>query len=537
MDSQPISQTPDYTGQNANYKCPAMRLELIKRLHAATRANADASEQGPGRGFIRPVKEGVFRRRASPAPADKCGIAPLPRANQGQSHQTAAKQGQCGRFRCRAGGAVAHELVGELLAHIAQAGAYRIMVHYGGGCRSYRTPRSLRQRSIPNSKWQDLGVAKVAVNPAVLEWAMTRSGEASVLKRKFAGLEKWLAGKDLPSLTQLEKFASASRVPVGFLFMSEPPEEKLPIVDLRTPQSRGVLAASPDLLDTIYLCQRRQDWFHEYAEEEGEEPRKFIASLTTHEDPTVAAARIRQTLGFSIEDQKRCANWSEAMRLLAERAEDAGVLVMVSGVVGNNNRRRLDPGEFRGFALADKLAPLVFINGADAKAAQMFTLAHELAHLWLGESAVSDADMAVSPHAPLENWCNRVAAEFLVPLEALLRELHAFGDPLSAVSPLGRIFKVSTLVILRRLLDAGRINRTQFSERYDSERRQFKTAARSAGGDFYRTQGVRLSRRFAAAVVASTLEGRTLYRDAFQMLGVKKVQTFRELGRQLGVAD
>jgi len=208
--------------------------------------------------------------------------------------------------------------------------------------------------------------------------------------------------------------------------------------------------------------------------------------------------------------------------------------VMVSGVVGSNNRRTLDPDEFRGFALTDRLAPLVFINGADTKAAQMFTLAHELAHVWLGESALSNIGPDSAPINKIETWCNRVAAELLVPLPDLCREL-GHDDPLKSVAALARTFKVSTLVILRRILDAERISRDQFQSAYVAELARLVERPRAGGGDFYLTQAARLSRRFARALIASTLEGQTLFRDAYQMLGIKKEQTLRKLGRSLEV--
>ncbi len=111
------------------------------------------------------------------------------------------------------------------------------------------------------------------------------------------------------------------------------------------------------------------------------------------------------------------------------------MLVMCSGVVLNNNRRKLDPAEFRGFAMADQLAPLVFINGADSKAAQMFTLAHELGHVWLGQSALTDADPSRPANGDLETWCNRVAAELLVPMTVLRQELRPQGEVTGEGSP------------------------------------------------------------------------------------------------------
>ena len=208
---------------------------------------------------------------------------------------------------------------------------------------------------------------------------------------------------------------------------------------------------------------------------------------------------------------------------------------MSSGVVLNNNRRRLDPREFRGFAMVDEFAPLVFINGADSKAAQMFTLAHELAHLWLGVSAVSDAEPSEVPTQEIERWCNRVAAELLVPIRALREELRRRANLDEEVSRLARAFKVSTLVILRRVYDARALSRDEFNTAYEAELTRLQQVAKSSGGDFYLTQAARVSKRFARALVASTLEGQTLYRDAFHMLGISKVETFHELGRNLDV--
>lgn len=207
---------------------------------------------------------------------------------------------------------------------------------------------------------------------------------------------------------------------------------------------------------------------------------------------------------------------------------------MASGVVGSNNRRGLDPQEFRGFALADELAPLVFINGADTKAAQMFTLAHELAHVWLGQSAVSDAEARALPDHEIERWCNAVAAELLIPLEAVRETYDGRAELQGEVGRLARRFKVSTLVVLRRIRDAGGIGHDHYWRAYEEELARLRALPRGSGGDFYLTLGARVSRRFARALVVSTLEGQTLYRDAFRMLGIKRDATFRELGAQLG---
>lgn len=377
-------------------------------------------------------------------------------------------------------------------------------------------------------------MTRVAVNPELLRWARERARlDVLDLEARFPKLSQWERREIEPTLKQLESYARATYTPVGFLFLPSPPAEPLPIPDYRTIAGRTILRPSPNLLDTIYACQERQSWYAEFAQVTGQPPLPFIGSVTTATSPLHAAKQIRETLGFDIDERRDCSTWVEALRRFIDQADRAGVLVMISGVVLNNNRRQLEPEEFRGFALLDERAPLVFVNGADTKSAQMFTLAHELAHVWLGVSALSNASVGAITGNAVETWCNQVAAELLVPLDVLRAELIE-NEPLNAsLNRHARRFKVSTLVILRRFLDAGNLSRRQFTAAYAEELAKLQGIKKSSGGDFYRTTLSRVSRRFARALVESTLEGRTLYRDAFRMLGISRIETFNELGRNL----
>lgn len=379
-------------------------------------------------------------------------------------------------------------------------------------------------------------MTRIAINPDFLRWARERAGlEIFELLGRFPKLEAWEAGELQPTLKQLEHYAKATHAPIGYFFLPATPVEQVPIPDFRTLGDKAITRPSPNLLDTVYACQERQAWYRDYALVTGQPPLPFAGSLTCDTPPTQAAEHLRRELGFSLEARRDCRTWTEALRLFIEQAENLGIMVMVSGVVLNNNYRHLDVQEFRGFALADDRAPLIFINGADSKAAQMFTLAHELAHLWLGQSALSDVSVGDAPTNVIESWCNQVAAELLVPMAAFTAEIHE-DEPLhDRLKRLARHFKVSTLVILRRLYDAGRMDRDAFFRAYRDELEHLRNidANGSGGGDFYRTTVTRVSRRFARALVESTLEGRTLYRDAFRMLGIAKTSTFNELGRSL----
>lgn len=368
-------------------------------------------------------------------------------------------------------------------------------------------------------------MTRLEVEPELLEWARTRA-ELTVedLLPRFPKLPQWETGEVRPTLRQLEQFAKATHVPFGYLLLAHPPEEHLPVPVYRTiSDTLAVQRPSPGLIETIQTIQRRQAWMREHLIEEGEQPLPFVGSAGLDQPTEIVANNIRTELGLTIGWAKEVATWSDALRKFKDAAEAAGVVVATSGIVGNNTHHKLDPKEFRGFVLIDQVAPFVFLNGADAKGAQMFTLAHELAHVWFGVSAVFDLAGLQPANDKAEIVCNAVAAELLVPAEELT---PVWADAQQAAEPfnaLARHFKVSSIVAARRALDLGLISKTDFFGFYNAylaQDHQQKTTKKSDGGNFYATQNVRLGRRFAETVVRAAREGRLLYRTAYELTGL-----------------
>ncbi len=371
---------------------------------------------------------------------------------------------------------------------------------------------------------------RVSVNPNLFIWAQERAVRAGLdeekLFRAFPELNEWREGAADPTLRQLESFAEKTYVPLGQFFLQEPPQEELPIDDFRTLSDLPVVDPNPNLLETIYQCQYRQDWYRNYLQQQGADAVDFVGCVSLQSDTVDVAHQIRQRIQLNPTDHRRLKTRAEALRSLAEKIEDQGILVMMSGVVGNNSSRRLDCGEFRGFALHDSLAPVIFVNSKDSEAAQIFTLAHELAHIWLGKSGVSNIlPDDIRQGSEVERWCNRVAAETLVPQKDIKQDYQADNPLPQEMQRLARLYKVSTLAILRRIYDIQGINRETYWQSYHKEKQRLEAVKPKAtqkpggGGDFYRTLGIRVSKRFIRALVPHTLGGQTLFRDAFKDAG------------------
>jgi Zn-dependent peptidase ImmA (M78 family) len=381
---------------------------------------------------------------------------------------------------------------------------------------------------------------RMSVRPEMLEWALERAdvSESSV-EKKFPRLPAWLAGDASPTLRQLQTFAATVHVPFGFLLLPEPPAEETPIPDFRTRRNEQHQAISPDLRDTIHACQLRQGWFRQFAMNHGFEPISYVGSVAVGDPVEQVAVTIRRAINFTMERRIAFRSWEEALRQLIDLIEAAGILVSINGVVGADTHRKLDPDEFGGFALVDDYAPLIFVNAADTKAAQIFTIVHELAHIWAGESALSDSGVSRNPSESHEKWCNEVAAEVLVPRSRILSDFRGTADT-EELERLAAAYRVSTLVILHRLFEIGKLEWEVFRDLYTTELERVRTLAESrrasSGGNFYFTQPLRLGRRFARAVFLDTFEGGTAYGDAYRLLGTAKPATFNRLAIELGVA-
>lgn len=382
---------------------------------------------------------------------------------------------------------------------------------------------------------------QIMLEPRVLRWARERARLdpeqlAQKMKVKPERVLEWERSGRI-SVAQVDRLAFYSRTPLGYLYLTEPLDDQLPIPDFRTKSDTVSPRPSPELLDTVYAMQRRQSWMRQETIMQGGESLSFVGAYNGEIDPCRAVCTLLSALQLEPNWASKELSWLSALNLLRERADRTGVLVVFNSVFENNTHRKLDRDEFQGFALADDYAPLVFVNGADLKASQMFTLAYELAHLLVGESGVSGFRTLQPPDDPTEQLCDRIAAEFLAPEEELRSywpEARRTDSPYQAIA---RRFNVSSLIAARRALDLGLVDSNLYLDFYGSFRditRREGHKGGPVGGNFWLVQKWRLSPRFAEAVARAAKEGRLLYQDAYSLTGLRG-NTFEKLPEKMGV--
>ena len=379
---------------------------------------------------------------------------------------------------------------------------------------------------------------RVDVAPSVLSWALDVTGaDAEGLHRRFK-VDQWLSAEVRPTLKQLQAFAKAAGVPFGYLLLPRPPSWTLTVPDFREGFD-GAPPPSTNLVAVLGQSQRRQEWYRDYALGLGAEPLAFVGSAAEL-DPTETAARIRRALNFEV--SARHGTWADTRKALLRSFEALGGLSVATSMVDNNTRRPLDENEFRGFALVDNVAPLVFVNTHQTLNGQIFTLAHEFAHVWRGASGIGNEDPRTEGQSEIERWCNAVASEVLVPRDDLEpRHANVATAPLTeALDTLAHDFRCGTLVVLQALHRTGVRRIDNYTEVYDTEvvrlRALSATTEGRGGGDHYNNQPFRVGERLSRALIADALEGRTPISEAMRLMSMKSVSTFDEYARRLGAA-
>ncbi len=385
------------------------------------------------------------------------------------------------------------------------------------------------------------------INPGIAQWARERCGFsekelAGILRVTPEQVTQWEGGQQHPPFGRAQELAKALKIPFGYLFLSTRPPDKPPIPDLRSVSDRGG-APSPDFVDLLNDVLVKHDWYVEYAKEHRAERLPFVGSNTLATPLLRTVTSIREAIAPD-ELRVEARNWSDYLRLLVESAEDAGIIVMRAGVVRGNQRRSLSVAEFRGFVITDPLAPLIFINGKDAQAAQIFTLAHELVHIWIGQSGISNPTPAVTERQTtthsgrVEQYCNEVAVELLVPGGQFDEAWRKSSDLAAEAERLARKFRVSVPVILRRAHERGHITRNAFfsllqahQEKVDSVQKRRDEEDGEGGGNFYNTFFARNSHRLTQAVLASIRSGGMSTLEAARLLNVRTVTIPKLLDR------
>lgn len=371
------------------------------------------------------------------------------------------------------------------------------------------------------------------INPRIISWARERAGLSEDNLAKKLSIKdtkkilEWEAGETKPTFKQAQKIASATNIPFGYLFLIDPPQESLPIPDLRTVGDKHHEELSIEAKDIIKQVIAKQEWYKDYLIKL-EAPRlTFIGKFNTKDSINEVAQDIRNTINVEIPTK---GSWEDYYRNLIKGAENARILVMRSGIVGNNTRRKLQVSEFRGFAISDDIAPVIFINSSDAPTARLFTFIHELAHLWIGKSGISD----LSPsHLEEEKFCNSVAGEFLVPKKYFFKLWKPEERLISNLTNISSALHVSKLVVAKRALDCNVIDSSTYWAYYQKELNDFRNI-KGGQGDFNTNAGAKNSKLFSSAVVAEALSGRMLLRDAGNLLGVQP-SNIRTYARKLAL--
>lgn len=380
----------------------------------------------------------------------------------------------------------------------------------------------------------------VEIQPTIILWALHQTEKEKLGSKLMKNIEQWLAGTKSPTFRQVEEFSRKSDIPLGYFFLKTPPVEQIKLLEYRTIDSIQLAEPSRNLIDTIHEMESVQQWMHDYRRDLGYEPCVYPGCVKNVARPDVIAEKIRDNLGIETEWYKTCSDTADAFLKIKNLLSECGIIVMMNGVAGKNTHRALDLDEFRAFAMTDDLAPLIFINAADSWGGRLFSLCHEIAHIWLGEDDLYNEHKNFGEKVrAVEVICNAAAAELVVP-NAVFKEKwneNSEQDISIKIRELAKYFLCSESVIARKALDNGKIEKNVYSkivsdavEAFDRSRRE-----RASGGNYYSTAQSRLDKVFVRSLCDSINSGRTSYTEAYRLTNTTGKTFFEVAGRLGGV--
>ncbi|MBR2038564.1 MAG: ImmA/IrrE family metallo-endopeptidase [Lachnospiraceae bacterium] len=377
----------------------------------------------------------------------------------------------------------------------------------------------------------------VNIQPAILTWALSQTSEEKLGAKLMNNVKQWLDGSKSPTFNQIEDFSKKSQIPLGYFFLQTPPVEQIDLLEYRTLDSVELVNPSRNLIDTIHEMEAVQDWMVDYKREMKYDAVAVVGSLKGHSDVETIAGKIRADLGLEKGWYRECADSSWAFNKVRKLLEECGVVVMMSGIVGKNTHRALDVNEFRAFAMVNDMAPLIFINGADSLGGRLFSLFHEIVHIWLGENDLyNDRRYSGEGVKAIEVICNAVAGELIVPKAHFIENWmkNTNDDTYQKIKELAKYFHCSESVLARRALDNDKISKSIYNqvvsdaiEAYIQSKKE-----KGSGGDYYRVARSKLDGVFVRALCESVSSGRTSYTEAYRLTNTTS-KTFSEVASGL----
>ncbi|MDR3342722.1 MAG: ImmA/IrrE family metallo-endopeptidase [Treponema sp.] len=377
---------------------------------------------------------------------------------------------------------------------------------------------------------------RVNIAPKVLNWILSVASSEGVDDEFFSCCYQWKNAEKIPTFAKIEDLSKKAHIPLGYFFLKTPPEEPLPLIEYRTIKSAVNPIPSRDLMDTYYQMSAIQTWMRDYLMEAGNDKLPFVGSCKDEKYPAKIAASIRSVIGMATDWYTDSRDRTTSFNILRDFFENIGIIILQNGIVGQNTHRSLSIDEFRAFTLIDDYAPLVFINNKDTEGGKIFSLLHEVVHIWLGlHSFFNDNSGIVFDISPLEIICNAVAAELQVPNAHFINEWNNQSNLAidEKIDNIAKHFRCGSITIARRALDNKYINQSQYEKIVaDLTANSKKRKDNQGGGDYYNTAKSRYGVPFILALDNSIKEGKTTYTEAFRLTNTNR-KTFDTLVEEI----